>query len=79
MMVFAIHVFFSSDFFVRSILQVFFGFFSDVLIGCCVSFLSSLPTFLSGLLHTLCGIKIWRKKNSYEVYLDPISLSAPPA
>ena len=52
---------FSSDFFVRSILQFFFGLFSDVLIGCCVSFLSSLPTFLSGLLHTLCGIKIWKK------------------
>ena len=61
MMVFAIHVFFhqisSSDQFFK-----FFGLFSDVLIGCCVSFLSSLPTFLSGLLHTLCGIKIWKKK-----------------
>ena len=43
MMVFAIHVFFSSDFFVRSSFY-FFGLFSDVLIGCCVSILSSLLT-----------------------------------
>ena len=59
----AIHVFFSSDQFFK-----FFGLFSDVLIGCCVSFLSSLPTFLSDLLHTLCGIKIWKKTLTKSIW-----------
>ena len=57
MMVFAIHVFFhqisSSDQFFKL-----FGLFSDVLIGCCVSILSSLLTFPSDLLNTLCDIEI---------------------
>ena len=57
MMVFAIHVFFhqisSSDQFFKL-----FGLFSDVLIGCCVSILSSLLTFPADLLNTLCDIEI---------------------
>ena len=49
-------------FFIRFLRQIifliFFGLFSDVLIGCCVSILSSLLTFPSDLLNTLCGIEM---------------------
>ena len=61
-----------TSFFIRFLRQInfssFFGLFSDILIGCCVSFLSSLPTFLSDLLHTLCGIKIWKKTLTKSIW-----------
>ena len=79
-MVFAIHVFFSSDFFADQFFK-FFGLFqmscSVAMFQLCLHFLHS--HLILSILFVVLKCNVNMEKNSYEICLDPITLSALPA